>query len=252
MTRTGLGSHSKSTLVRTGDWFFKYRNMIFTLIAIVLFLGFRPVPLDNNPDMDKWLDFVGICFAIAGSSFRAWAIGLEYIKRGGVDKKVFAESLIVGGMFSVCRNPLYLGNLLILIGLFLVYNNPWIYCLGGGFFLFAYSAIIAAEEYFLQNKFGAEYEEYCRSVPRFMPDFRRYSQGTRGMSFSWRRPLIKDYSSIYAWIIAILLINLQEYILWGLGEISLIALWPYWTLTIVASFVAIVVRFFKKAGRLTE
>lgn len=252
MAKYTPASQPKSLLIRTGDWFFKYRNLSFTLVGIALFLGFSPIALKGDPSIDSWLDLLGVGLAIAGSGFRAWVIGLAYIKRGGIDKQVYADSLVTGGMFSVCRNPLYLGNLLILFGLFMVHNNPWIYCLGGVFFAVAYSTIIAAEEYFLKNKFGTEYETYCENVPRLLPNFSRYNQGRRGMSFNWRRALIKDYSSIYAWVMVILFIDIQQYIFWELGQINLMSLWPYLSAVSVATFLLLAVRFLKKAGLLTE
>ena len=43
-------------------------------------------------------------------------IGYEYIVRGGRQGKVYAEDLVQGGVFAHSRNPLYLGNLLIIVG----------------------------------------------------------------------------------------------------------------------------------------
>lgn len=252
MTRAASASADKSWLVRVGDWFFKYRNFAFTGAALVMLAGFRPVPLMGDPALDRWLDGLGILLALAGSGFRAWVIGLAYIKRGGLDKKVHADSLVVEGMFSVCRNPLYVGNALVLAGLFVVHNSPWVYLLGGGFFVFAYVAIIAAEEHFLRNKFGAEYDVYCASVPRMLPNFARYAEATRDMAFNWRRPVIKDYSSVYAWVATVLVLLAYERIVWGLADFSVADLTPtLWALAVATALLALV-KVLKKTGILTD
>ena len=58
---------------------------------------------------------------------------------------MYAETLVTRGFFAHSRNPLYLGNFLVLLGLFVIYNNPWVYALGVAFFAVTYRAIVAAE-----------------------------------------------------------------------------------------------------------
>ena len=50
-------------------------------------------------------------------------IGLVYITRGGQNRQVWANSLVDTGMFAHCRNPLYLANLLLILGLAIVHNG---------------------------------------------------------------------------------------------------------------------------------
>ena len=55
-----------------------------------------------------------------------------------------------------------------------------------------------AEEY-LADHFAEEYREYFRRVNRWVPDFRGLKQATAGMQFNWRRVVLKEYGSTYAW-----------------------------------------------------
>src|SRR5258708_7716709 len=65
-----------------------------------------------------WVDLLGIVIAFFGQACRALAIGqAENIRRGGRQKKVSAQNLITHGVYAQTRNPLYLGNLLIICGL---------------------------------------------------------------------------------------------------------------------------------------
>src|SRR5439155_5001311 len=137
--------------------------------------------------LDHWLDGLGIVLALAGQSVRAAASGYARVMRSGKDRQVYAERLITEGLFRHSRNPLYLGNLLILLGLFVIHNNPWVYAIGIPFFFLAYSAMVRAEEAYLRNRFGAEYEKYCRRVSRWLPHLRNPGGSVRGLRFSWRR-----------------------------------------------------------------
>jgi protein-S-isoprenylcysteine O-methyltransferase Ste14 len=120
-------------------------------------------------------------------------------------------------MFGVCRNPLYVGNLLVLLGLFVIHNHPLVYWLGIPFFAGAYFAIVAAEEHFLRAKFGAAFAEYCATVNRFIPDFSRYRDACQDMAFNWRRPLVKEYQTVYAWVMGVLALLSYEKASWGLS-----------------------------------
>src|SRR5581483_667841 len=139
---------------------------------VALFLGFRPVLWRGSMAADAWLDGLGLVVALTGQGLRAAVIGYAYIKRGGVNKRIHADQLVTEGLFAHARNPLYVGNLLILAGLFIIHNHPAVYMLGGLYFVSAYIAIVAAEERFLSDKFGGAYDDYCRRVPRWLPDLR--------------------------------------------------------------------------------
>ena len=241
---------SRPFLLRCGDFFFRRRNLVFPVVLGALFLGFRPQPLLGDPAADRWLDLLGLAVALAGQGLRAWVIGLAYIKRGGLNKQVYADRLVTGGMFTVCRNPLYVGNVLILAGLLIVHNHPLVYLLGGLFFGFAYVSIIAAEEDFLRSKFGGEYAAYCARVNRWLPDFSRLAEAHRDMAFNWRRPLLKDYGSAVGWMAAMIALFAWERALWSGG--AGLAAGPYLAALLALAAAAALVRWLKKSKRLTE
>lgn len=189
-----------SLRIRCGQFLFRYRNAVFPLALLALFAGFRPVYPLGSERLDRWLDLLGLAVALAGQGLRAAVIGYAYIRRGGRHGRVYADRLVTEGFFGHARNPLYLGNLLVLLGLFIIHNNPWVYALGGAFFLLAYSSIVAAEEAYLRTKFGEAYDAYCRRVNRWLPDLRGLGRSIEGMRFAWRRLVVKEYGSAYAWV----------------------------------------------------
>lgn len=196
---------SNPQFIAYGDLLFKRRNAIFPIFMIGLLLAFQPNPNPNLP-------LIGLSVTIAGQALRMAVIGFAYIKRGGMNKKVYADTLVTTGFFAACRNPLYVGNVLILGGLLLMHGNPDVLIIGGVFFLSAYWAIIATEENFLRNKFGEEYRAYCREVPRWWIRFDRLPNVFSSMAFNWRKVIYKDYSTVFSWgAQAIALFAYREY-----------------------------------------
>ena len=69
------------------------------------------------------MDAIGILVSLLGQSLRVLVIGLVYITRGGQNRQVWANALVDTGMFAHSRNPLYLANLLLFLGLAIVHNG---------------------------------------------------------------------------------------------------------------------------------
>jgi hypothetical protein len=88
---------------------------------------------------------------------------------------------------------------MILFGLFLIHNSPWVYAIGVAFFLLGYCAIVAAEEAYLRAKFGEAYQAYAANVPRWLPRLGGLNRSLAPLRFSWRRVILKEYTSTYVW-----------------------------------------------------
>lgn len=199
-----------SLLIAYGNWLFHWRDKVFPPVMLALFLGFTPALFGGDLASDRALDVVGFGVALLGQAFRWLVIGLAYIKRGGLNKRVYAADLVTDGLFSHVRNPLYVGNLLILAGLFIVHHGAGVYLVGGVNFLLAYLAIVAAEEHYLRGKFGEAYARYCADVPRWLPRFAGLGETLRSMRFNWQRALLKDAGSCFMWMLSALLIMAIE------------------------------------------
>jgi protein-S-isoprenylcysteine O-methyltransferase Ste14 len=202
------------TLVRLGAVLFKTRDYIFPLVYIPAVLLTQPYPFLGDPAKDWILDVVGFSMALLGQALRALVIGLAYIKRGGKDGQVYATDLVKEGIFAHSRNPLYTGNLLIATGFFIVHNNPWAYLIGLSFFYLAYVSIVATEERYLHGRFGAQYEDYCRRVPRFGMRLRGLRATLGSMEFQWRRVLRKEYGTFFVTASMALALLVRQQVAW--------------------------------------
>jgi protein-S-isoprenylcysteine O-methyltransferase Ste14 len=249
MTAAGT-EHATNSFVRFGNFIFRFRNVLFPAVLLALFLAFRPHYPGGSERLDYLLDVVGLVIAASGQMLRILVIGSVYIIRGGRNRRVYAEDLVTEGFFAHSRNPLYLGNLLVLLGLFLIYHNPWVYALGIVFFVLSYAGIVAAEEAYLRAKFGPEYDAYMRAVPRWLPRLRGLRQSLSGVRFNWRRVVLKEYSSTYTWMaIAVVLLATETLVHHSYEERStyLNLLWVCLALLTVVWGAA---RYLKKSRRL--
>ena len=233
-----------------GNFFFRHRNSVFPLVLLGLLAASRPQPFWGSWQVDRIVDAAGIALVVAGHFIRALVIGLAYIRRGGKGGKVYADDLVVEGVFAYSRNPLYLGNLLMLAGIFLIANSHALTWIGIPFFAFAYGSIIFVEEEYLARKFGQRYDEYRRAVPRFFPRSASVFRVARGMTFDWRRFLRKDYGTIFTSATIVLIILLDEtWTRWGRKGVMASAL-EYAALWAPVLILYAAVRFLKKTGRL--
>lgn len=207
-----MNSDKKSTLVRIGDFFFKWRNQVFPVIILAATIAFVP-PMEKfgSTVADDVLDAVAIAIVTLGLVVRFATIGWAYIIRGGKDKKVYAEDLVTSGYFEMCRNPLYVGNLLIAIGICVLHGHPVVLFGGSLLFIFIYIAIVAAEEHFLTAKFGASYADYCARVNRWLPNLAKHGEATKDMAFSFKRSLFADAPTITSTALAILFVQGMEH-----------------------------------------
>ena len=101
--------------------------------------------------------------------------------------KVGAPSLTIKGPYSVTRNPLYLGNMIIYLGVvFLAGGNYLTELLIVVFFFFSlqYAIIINLEEKTLRQLFKDEYNKYCLDVPRFIPKSIRWQPHQKTIIFN--------------------------------------------------------------------
>ena len=189
--------------IAAGTVFFKYRNLLFPVVLVLLLLTVRPSVMLHHPGLDQFLGRGGFVVALVGELVRIATIGFDYIDRGGKRKQVSASRLVHRGMYGLTRNPMYVGNLMIVTGVVMVSGAPLAYLTVIPFFLFVYHAIILAEEEFLRTKFGPEYEAYCASVPRFFPSCRGAGRAFTDMQFNFRRPFKQDLSTI-TWVALVL------------------------------------------------
>jgi len=88
------------------------------------------------------------------------------------------QRLVLVGFYRYVRNPMYVGFFIGWLGLWVIFGRA-----NQAALTVALVAVVAValfvrfyEEPTLQEKFGADYEEYCRNVPRWIPRLRAWGR----------------------------------------------------------------------------
>ena len=200
-------------MIKIGNFFFKYRNILFIFLYLLLFLPSAPIFSSHSFGAHYWVWplVIGLFITIAGQAIRGATIGLAYIVRGGRNGKVYAEDLVTNGIFNHCRNPLYVGNVLMLLGVGILANSLIYTFVVMPIFFFIYQSIVLAEENYLRSKFGDRFNAYCNRVNRWIPNFEHLPNTFGSMEFKWKRWILKEYNTQLVWLVGITLILLIRY-----------------------------------------
>src|SRR5437899_3055907 len=169
---------------RIGQALFRWRSFTplpLLIVAIPLLLRSRG---GGGP---VWTG-AGIALCAAGQAVRAWVLGQVPDGTSGQNERLIATELNTSGPYARTRNPLYLGNFLITLGVCLVAHDPILLGLVAVLFAAQYRAIVAAEEGFLRTRFGPVFDEYCARVPRFWPRLGAASRGAGPPCWSLSSP----------------------------------------------------------------
>ena len=108
-------------------------------------------------------------FFVLGVIGYFWCAAL-FVRAQGTPAPIFpTQSTVVSGPYRINRNPMYSSVLAVIFGQALFYRY-WVLAAYGsalavGFHLF----VVFYEERALRARFGGEYEEFCRRVPRWIP-----------------------------------------------------------------------------------
>jgi len=199
------------TAARVGHILFRTRDAIVPVVLLAAAFGTRPHVVAASVRADHLVDAFGAAVSFGGQAIRTLVIGLVYITRGGQNRRIWASSLVEDGIFAHCRNPMYIGNLLLVIGLAVVHNGWAMYLIVLPLFVLAYVSIVSAEEEYLRSRFGDAYVEYCRRVPRWIPSVRGLFTTIRSSRFDWRKVLRKEYGTPFAWVSGLLLLLVWEH-----------------------------------------
>jgi protein-S-isoprenylcysteine O-methyltransferase Ste14 len=220
-------------MVKLGRFLFHHRGVVFTAIVLGVLLISTPRHVLDSAGLDPWMDALGVIVALLGLSVRAVTIGYEYIVRGGRNRQVYADHLVQGGVYAHTRNPMYLGNGLMILGWALIVNAPEFYLVALPLTMLFYAAIIAAEEAYLRDKFGAEFDAYCARANRILPKLTGFRKSVEDMEFNWRRVLVKDYNTMFLSVLLLVaLVHWDDFMIQGpsalpSSELALMVVLPW-------------------------
>jgi protein-S-isoprenylcysteine O-methyltransferase Ste14 len=142
--------------------------VVFVAVFFLSYVFQSKCPLDISFLHTELARSIGILMAVIGSFFFVPAI-YRFMRTGNAIMPVSpARSLQMIGPYSLSRNPMYTGLLLIYTGLAVLHGNCWTFILIPVLILIVQEFIIKKEEAYLQRAFGRRYEAYRRKVRRWL------------------------------------------------------------------------------------
>ncbi len=216
----------REELERSGTWLFRWRSYLPLVMFGLILLALREY---EYPGRSVALDHVWevACLLISGLGLgiRVFTIGhAPHGTSGRNTRTQVADTLNTSGLYSVARNPLYLGNFFMYLGV-VVFAHLWwltlIYILA--FWLY-YERIVLAEEAYLRQKFGETYLGWAHATPAFLPKVRLYRKPD--LPFSLKNVMRREYNGSFAVVLTLFVLEiLGDLVSQGKFEVDVLWIW---------------------------
>ena len=177
----------------------------FIIIITGLLFVFRDL-YPQNPYLDDALDFIGIFVLLMGIMLRMSARGYKkaHSKQG--------EQLVMGGPYTLVRNPMYLGSFLMGAGFIFMVWPWWRLPIFAWLFYIRFEKQIKKEEKHLSKTAGEKYDRYCKRIHRFFPSIRLLPQASLRKVVNLKEAFSTNEKwGLWVWpLLAIVLESFQE------------------------------------------
>lgn len=204
----GIGSE----FVRQGNWLFRWRSYLPLIVLAPLGIGVATMkwPFGSYRIHEYW-EFISLMVSLLGVAVRVITVGhTPHGTSGRNTHAQVADSLNTTGIYSTVRHPLYVGNFLIGLGVFLLPMEGWLVAIYTLSFCIYYERIMAAEEHYLRGKFGTEFDDWAIRTPAFIPNPRLWTKPS--LPFSLRNVLKREYTALGLVILCHAMIETLEHV----------------------------------------
>jgi len=214
----------REELESNGNWLFRWRSYCPLVMIVVLLLAMREYKIpDGNEKLDQLWEVLCLLVSFSGLAIRILTIGFTPKGTSGRNtSKQVAFTLNTTGMYSITRNPLYLGNFVTALGFALFFRLWWLVVIYILAFWLYYERIIFAEEAFLRRKFGDEYLKWASETPVFIPNPGKFRRAE--LRFSWKNVLKREYNGFLT-VIATMFVLKMVGMLFARGTFDLDIAW---------------------------
>lgn len=194
-------------LTEKGNTLFRWRGYTYFFVLPLLYLerGHFHYPFQNHL-ADTCYEMLCLLVSLCGITIRILTIGFVAPRTSGRNKRAqYAESLNTTGMYSICRNPLYLGNYLVFLGITLLGQDWQLAIINTFLFAALHLPIIMTEEKYLLQKFGDEYREYVSVVPCFVPRPSLWKRSA--LRWNWWMVLRREHDTVFSLVVVNVIIG---------------------------------------------
>ena len=124
------------------------------------------------PVTDGWLQTLpslfGLLLCVAGLALDAFAVRELWRQDTTILPTSGATSLVTTGVFQYTRNPIYIGNALVLVGIAIAFRWTWLIVILPAALGAIHAKAVLAEERHLALRFSKQWHDYARRTPRWL------------------------------------------------------------------------------------
>lgn len=190
----------RDRLASDGNFLFRWRSYV-PLVLLPLILVALPeegrISAWMGPEAEHGIFYLSVLVSIAGLAIR-W-LTVAFVTPGTSGRNTLsqrADRLNTTGVYSIVRNPLYLGNFVAMLGVLICVKVWWVVAIFALCYWLYIERVIAVEEAYLEAKFGDAYREWAGRVPAFIPKFADWTPP--GEAFSLPFLLRREYNGLLA------------------------------------------------------
>ncbi|MCZ6508057.1 MAG: methyltransferase [Acidobacteria bacterium] len=178
-----------------GEIAFRWRSFLPLLAAVGLMLGLFEKQAEPANSIRLWIGS-GLALAGLGLTLRLYGVGHAPAGTSGRHRRQHAALLNTFGIYSIVRHPLYLGNVLVWIGVSLTSGWPVGAAASSVAAAVMFGAIVRHEDAYLARRFGSDFEEWAAVTPAFVP--RPGLWRTARRPFRWALAVASEYSTLHS------------------------------------------------------
>ena len=247
-----IGTH----LRRQGGLLFRWRSILPLLLlppALIALMHSDVLEASFGERADDAWMISCLVVSFIGQAWRGLVVGSAPAGTSGRNTRAQrALTLNTTGAYSVSRNPLYFGNLLVIAGFALAIQVWWMTVIVILAFALYYERIIFAEEAYLEERFGESFRIWSAATPLIFPRFSLWKPPA--LPFSLRIALRREYNGVALILITVPLIDfLRDVIAEGKTPVEWLREDTAWALTAAVGVVLLLVfRAIKRHTRLLQ
>jgi len=138
-----------------------------SVVGVAPWLILRWAPTSALPEWLRWVSLV----PLVPAAFLLVDSFVRFVTRGRGTPAPIAppSSLVVSGFYRWARNPMYAAIILVVLGEALLFRSLALLLYAAVLWLVFHLFVLLYEEPHLRGTFGQPYDEYVRSVPRWIP-----------------------------------------------------------------------------------
>jgi protein-S-isoprenylcysteine O-methyltransferase Ste14 len=151
------------------------KTLLFTILvpgSVTILVPHLILPPASRVSRDAW-GYLGLAALVGGAAIYLRSAWMFAYRGVGTPAPVDPPKVLVDcGLNRFVRNPMYIGVLAIVLGEAAIFGSRQLLIYSASLALCFHLFVVFYEEPALKRQFGKTYDEYQRTVPRWIPRFR--------------------------------------------------------------------------------